>query len=78
MKTKITGKITGAINNGMQIEGYIQGDTRGRFRDGTRIITPDITKIKNIKGKMIVETLNSVYEVELIGAKPRKSVSKQN
>ncbi len=77
---KITAKITGAINNGRQIEGYIQDDSRGRWRDGTFIRTSDIVKTTNTKDGILVETLNSIYLVELIGDERFgrfKSVSKQ-
>lgn len=65
-KPKITAKLRdvflhplGQRKTGMAW-GYIFGDTRGRFVDGTHIRTSAITKVDG----NIIHTRNSVYEVE--------------
>lgn len=51
------------IPQGMVIEGEIYNDIKKRFEDGTVIHTSIVLKADFVNG--VVETLNSVYHLEL-------------
>ncbi len=51
------------IPQGMVIEGEIYNDIKKRFEDGTVIHTSRVLKADFVNG--VVETLNSVYHLEL-------------
>lgn len=51
------------VGNSVVIFGEIYNDIKKRFPDGTEIHTSKVLKIDFING--IVETLNSVYHLEL-------------
>lgn len=52
-----------AIPQGMVISGEIYNDIKKRFEDGTVIHTSRVLKADFVNG--VVETLNSVYHLEL-------------
>lgn len=54
------------VDGGTIAVGYIYGDKKGRFRDGTSIRTSYVLEGPNSAG--IIRTRNSTYKVELAGA----------
>lgn len=71
--TKITGKLEQWSKDPMFniYWGYVYGDTKGRFRDGTWIHTSSVVKVED----GFVHTLNSLYELgEPMFIEPREEV----
>lgn len=62
----ITGTLKAARwdNRVYVVWGHIEGDTKGRFRDGQLIHTSKVTSCEWGEKPEIIETYNSIYRVE--------------
>jgi hypothetical protein len=48
---------------GRPMLGFIYNDAKGRFTDGTNVMTSAVQAIEKVEGKTIVTTRNTVYQL---------------
>ena len=77
MRTESTAIIQEAYwdTNYNVVWGYIWGDSKGRFRDGTWIHTSVVTNAKPGDKPAVIETLNSTYEVQWADEAPAQDTT---